>query len=79
MNFNLNFVKQQQNEAFLSSYLPIIEIDFRDPAGQLIDLRNNLESHLPLIEKNFQEVQNSHTWSMRTEKILEIIRNDFAE
>jgi hypothetical protein len=73
----VGIMPEEMKELF--DYLPIIEIDFRDPAGQLINLLNNFDSYLPLIEKNFQEVENSHTWSMRTEKILEIIRNDFAE
>jgi len=62
----------------LFNYTPIIEIDLNDPAGQLIDLLNNFDSFIPLIEKNHEEVKSFHTWGIRTEKMLEIIRDDCA-
>lgn len=63
----------------LFDYLPIIEIDINNPAGQLIDLLNNFDRYIPLIEKNYQEVKNSHTWNRRLEQMLDIIKNDLRK
>ena len=72
----VGIMPEEMKELF--NYTPIIEIDLNDPAGQLIDLLNNFDSFIPLIEKNHEEVKSFHTWGIRTEKMLEIIRDDCA-
>lgn len=49
----------------LFDYNSIIEIDRRDPVGQIRDILKNYERYVPLIEKNYQTVCQNHTWARR--------------
>lgn len=49
----------------LFDYMPIIEIDNADPAGQLIDILKDFDGHIPLIEKNYAYICRHHTWEHR--------------
>ncbi len=60
--------------AFLFDYQPVVEIDFEDPAKQIVEILNNFEAYIPLIERNYLEVQRSHTWSIRVNQMLEIMK-----
>ncbi len=60
----------------LFDYCPIIEIDSENPEHQILEILNNYESYLPLIEKNYKNVCNEHTWVNRKQKMLSIITNE---
>jgi len=49
----------------LFDYTPIIEIDKKNPAKQLLDILANYDEYIPLIEKNYQVVREHHTWEHR--------------
>jgi hypothetical protein len=53
----------------LFGYTPVVEIDWRDPDGQLLDILNHFEEYIPLIEKNYQEARSKHTWKQRWQQI----------
>lgn len=50
-------------------YNPIIEVNFDDPVGQIIDILANFENYEELIDKNYKMVVNNHTWKNRWEAI----------
>jgi hypothetical protein len=54
------------------SYDPIIEIDKNNPVKQLLDILANYHDYIPLIERNYQEVINNHTWKNRWLEIQKI-------
>jgi hypothetical protein len=53
----------------LFGYNPVIEIDFTNPVGQIESILNNYNSYTALIEKNYNEVIQHHTWQCRWEQI----------
>lgn len=57
----------------LFSYNPVVEIDMDDPVNQLQYVLNNFKDYMPLIEKNYIEVVNNHTWVNRWQKISNIL------
>ena len=57
----------------LFGYNPVIEIDMADPVNQLQSVLNNFSDYIPLIEKNYLEVVNNHTWGNRWQKISNIL------
>jgi glycosyltransferase involved in cell wall biosynthesis len=61
----------------LFGYNPLIEIDYSDPANQLLKLLDYLPEYQSLIEKNYQAVREYHTWQCRWRQILKIL-NDGA-
>ena len=60
----------------LFGYNPLIEIDYSNPAGQILDLLDRLKDYQPLIEKNYQAVREQHTWESRWEQIKGILYGD---
>jgi hypothetical protein len=60
----------------LFTYMPIVEIDMSDPQGQILEVLSAYESYIPLIERNYKVVHESHTWEVRINKMLEIIKNE---
>lgn len=56
----------------LFNYCPIIPIDIENADVQIVKILNNYREYIPLIEKNYQEVRNNHTWSMRISKMMEV-------
>jgi glycosyltransferase involved in cell wall biosynthesis len=56
-------------------YNPIIEIDKKNPATQLISILCNYEKYIPLIEKNYTTVSQHHTWKNRVDDIISHIDN----
>ena len=57
----------------LFDYMPIIEVDFSDPEGQLLSVLENYDRYIPLIEKNYNTVASCHTWECRSHKIMELL------
>jgi hypothetical protein len=60
----------------LFGYDPVVEIDMRDPAGQILHILENFEDYIPLIERNFERVVNDHTWTGRWERIAAVLFPD---
>ena len=60
----------------LFGYNPLIEIDYIDPAGQLLGLLDRLKDHEELIEKNYYAVREHHTWSSRWQQVKGIIHGN---
>lgn len=59
----------------LFGYNPVIEIDMEQPALQLKALLKNYADYRPLIEKNYQNVVQYHSWENRWKQIKEILKN----
>lgn len=57
----------------LFDYDPIIEIDMRNPSGQLRDILDNMHRYTALIEQNYDFVNRFHTWSKRWNSIERIL------
>jgi len=57
----------------LFGYNPLIEIDYSDPAGQLLGLLDRMKDHEELIEKNYRAVRANHTWNSRWQQIKGIV------
>jgi hypothetical protein len=70
----VGIMPEEMHELF--DYIPIVEIDMENAGNQILSILNNYESYIPLIEKNYNVVKQSHTWSVRNNKILEIIKNE---
>ncbi|HEY0896498.1 MAG TPA: glycosyltransferase [Sphingobacteriaceae bacterium] len=60
----------------LFEYDPVIEVDLRDPAGQLLSILRNYHQYIPLIEKNYAAVRLHHTWDHRCEAIMDILNTE---
>lgn len=54
----------------LFDYNPLIEVDTRDPAGQILQILGDYEKYIPLIERNYRCVTVHHTWKKRWKKML---------
>ena len=63
----------------LFGYNPVVEVDFSDPAGQIISILNHYDDYLPLIERNFEEVITKHTWECRWNLIKEYLSQNHFE
>lgn len=59
----------------LFEYNPIVEIDMENPVRQLQDILDNFDRYIPLIEKNYQTVQQKHGWSNRVAQMEQIVQN----
>jgi len=57
----------------LFGYNPVVEIDWHNPAGQLLDILNHFAEYIPLIEKNYVEARSNHTWKQRWQQIAGIL------
>jgi hypothetical protein len=57
----------------LFGYNPVVEIDWTDPTGQIESLLKNFHLHIPLIERNYREVVEKHTWANRFDQIKQIL------
>jgi hypothetical protein len=65
--------KKPREMLTLFDYDPLIEIDWSDPAGQLLWILEHYEDYLPLIERNYQTVRAFHTWEHRWRNMKGII------
>lgn len=59
----------------LFGYNPVIEIDMSDPVGQIEAILKDFDTYIPLIEKNYQQVLQHHTWSNRWNQMKNIWSN----
>lgn len=57
----------------LFGYNPVVEMDASNPCAQLVDLLNDHDNFIALIERNYQEVCNSHTWGRRWVEIKRLL------
>jgi hypothetical protein len=57
----------------LFGYNPVIEMDMRDPCGQLFEILDHYERFIPLIERNYLEALTNHTWDGRWQTIVDLI------
>jgi len=69
----LGTTPDEMKEVF--GYDPVIPVDMRDPAEQIVEILKNFNDYVPLIEKNYNECLSNHTWHNRWLKILEILQN----
>jgi hypothetical protein len=49
----------------LFEYTPVVELNLENPASHLCNILNDFSSYIPLIEKNYNYVQEHHTWFNR--------------
>lgn len=56
----------------LFGYNPVIEIDYNNPVEQIESILRSYADYKELIEKNYNEVINNHTWQCRWEQIKSI-------
>ena len=54
----------------LFGYNPVIEADLQDPAGQLFDLLQNIDSYQGFVDKNRQRMLEVGSWDVRVETML---------
>lgn len=59
----------------LFGYDPVVQIDKSAPAAHLLDILYNFQDYHDLIEKNYINVRENHTWENRCNTILKIIIN----
>lgn len=59
----------------LFGYNPVIEINMSDPVGQIEAILRDFDTYIPLIETNYQQVLQHHTWSNRWNQIKNIWSN----
>jgi len=57
----------------LFDHTPVIEVDKKDPLGQIRDILAHFSDHIPLIEKNYQAVRQQHTWAHRWQMITGVL------
>ncbi|WP_128548436.1 glycosyltransferase [Larkinella soli] len=62
----------------LFDYNPLVEADLSDPAGQMKQLLQNVDSYIPLIEKNYRTVCAHHTWANRWERINQVLKKKYS-
>ncbi len=62
----------------LFGYNPVVEIDPKDPCGQLSDVLDHYEDFIPLIERNYDQVLANHTWGKRWEEITQLLSENKA-
>ena len=60
----------------LFGYNPVVEIDMKDPVGQIRQILDHFSDYIPLIEKNYTETLANHTWKKRWEQMAKIIQAD---
>jgi hypothetical protein len=57
----------------LFDYNPLVEIDGKDPAGQLLGILDTMERYAPLIERNQRTIRERHTWTHRWRDIRQTL------
>jgi len=59
----------------LFGYNPVIEINMSDPGGQIDAILKDFDTYIPLIEQNYQQVLQHHTWTNRWNQMKNIWSN----
>lgn len=62
--------KMPYDMQYLFDYIPVVEIDERDPGKQIVEILEHYEDYIPLIEKNYEQVVALHDWSCRIQSII---------
>jgi hypothetical protein len=57
----------------LFGYNPLVEIDLDNAGSQIIDILSDYSSYFALIEQNYRNVIENHTWGHRWRNILDIL------
>lgn len=60
----------------LFNYNPIIEIEEDNSVAQIQSILCNFDSYIPLIEKNYEEVNKFHTWDARLNQLEQFVANN---
>ena len=58
----------------LFGFNPIVEADFSDPAGQLLDILSKIESYQELVDRNYQRLLEVGTFASRAETVITTLR-----
>lgn len=59
----------------LFGYDPVVPVDWRDPAGQLLDVLRHAEQYAPLVARNYERFLEVGTWSARAPELLSTLRS----
>lgn len=54
----------------LIGYNPVIELDYKHPNEQIIDILNNIEDYQPLVDKNRETALKLGDWKIRMEDVM---------
>jgi hypothetical protein len=57
----------------LFGYNPVVEIEMGRAADQILEVLEKFEDYVPLIQRNFETVSKSHTWSRRWEQMSKVL------
>ena len=68
----LGTMPEEMKEFF--GYDPVIRVDMNDPVGQVQELINNYNNYKTLIERNYKECIENHTWTNRWKLISDILK-----
>jgi hypothetical protein len=63
----------------LFGYNPVIEVDWDEPAGQLLSVLSNINSYQTLIERNGSRLREVGDWAQRCVEILEFLTDQGCE
>lgn len=63
----------------LFGYNPVIEVDFNDPAKQILEILKNYYKYYDLIERNYNIVIQNHTLEKRWFEITKYLEENFNE
>jgi len=51
-------------------YNPVVEVDFDNPADQLLDILSNIRMHQDTVERNYQRLVEVGTWGSRVDALI---------
>ena len=57
----------------LFGYNPVVEVDMKDPGGQILSLLDHLDAYASLIERNYETVTQHHTWNHRWDMMARVL------
>ncbi len=59
----------------LFGYSPVVHLNSKNPGEHLLDILDHYEDYEELVEKNYNNVIENHTWKNRWDEIFKIIKN----
>lgn len=54
-------------------YNPVVEIEMPRAGDQVLEVLSDYEAYLPLVERNYEAVIESHTWARRWERMSDVL------
>jgi hypothetical protein len=60
----------------LFGYNPVIEVDWEDPAGQIINILDNIQEYQKFVERNHQRMLEVGSWDTRVKYMVSILESD---